>query len=101
MAKAIREEYGKLNIRPYPNLPLSKKPLQMRMGRGKGRPERWVASVTRGTPLFEIFGPISFMFIKQLYRLVDLRFPIFSKIVVKKSGRPKNVFETNARCKIK
>jgi hypothetical protein len=59
------------------------------------------ASVTRGTPLFEIFGPISFMFIKQLYRLVDLRFPIFSKIVVKKSGRPKNVFETNARCKIK
>lgn len=81
LAKPIREAHGKLNIRFFPNLSLSKKPLQVRMGKGKGRPDRWVALIRKGAPLFSISGRILLRKVKNLYPRVNFRLPVFSKII--------------------
>ena len=47
---------GKLFVRVFPDKPMSKKPLETRMGKGKAEPEYWVARVRSGTVLFEITG---------------------------------------------
>jgi large subunit ribosomal protein L16 len=51
----IRGE-GKLHVRIFPNKPVTTKPLEVRMGTGKGEPEYWVAVVKPGTVLFELGG---------------------------------------------
>lgn len=80
LAKPIREAHGKLNIRFFPNLSLSKKPLQVRMGKGKGRPDRWVAPIRKGAPLFSISGRIPVTKILKLYPRVNFRLPVGSKV---------------------
>jgi len=82
LAKPVREEDGKLNIRFFPNLSLSKKPLQTRMGKGKGRPEKWVAGVRKGAPLFSISGNVPTDIIKNLYKRVNIRLPVYSKFII-------------------
>ena len=47
---------AKIWIRVFPDKPISKKPLEVRMGKGKGNPEYWVALVQPGTVLYEIQG---------------------------------------------
>lgn len=47
---------GKLWIRVFPDKPVSKKPIEVRMGKGKGNPEYWVAVVRPGNVLFEVSG---------------------------------------------
>ena len=47
---------GKVWIRIFPDKPISKKPLEVRMGKGKGNTEQWVAPVKAGTMLFEVDG---------------------------------------------
>lgn len=47
---------GKLYIRIFPDKPISKKPLETRMGKGKGNPEEWVAVVRPGRVLYEVEG---------------------------------------------
>ncbi len=47
---------GRVYIRIFPDKPVSSKPLETRMGKGKGEPEMWVAPVKPGTMLFEISG---------------------------------------------
>ena len=47
---------GKVYVRMFPHKPVSSKPLETRMGKGKGEPEFWVASVRPGTMLFEVAG---------------------------------------------
>ncbi len=51
----LRRE-GKIYVRIFPHKPVSSKPLETRMGKGKGDPEFWVACVREGTILFEISG---------------------------------------------
>lgn len=51
----LRRE-GKIYIRVFPDKPISKKPLETRMGKGKAEPEYWVARVKEGTVLYEIAG---------------------------------------------
>ena len=51
----LRRE-GKVHIRIFPHKPVSSKPLETRMGKGKGEPEFWVARVKPGTVMFEIGG---------------------------------------------
>ena len=50
------KRHGKLWIRIFPDKPVSKKPIEVRMGKGKGNPEFWVAVVRPGTMLFELAG---------------------------------------------
>jgi len=47
---------GQVWIRVFPDKPITKKPLEVRMGKGKGAPEQWVARVKRGRVLFELDG---------------------------------------------
>ncbi len=76
---------GKIWIRVFPQLSKTKKPLQMRMGSGKGAPDKWVAVVKEGTILFEMAG-IDETLAREALRLATYKLPIKCKIVSRKSG---------------
>ena len=76
---------GKIWIRGFPHLSKSKKPLQVRMGSGKGAPDKWVAVVKDGTILFEMAG-IDETLAREALRLASYKLPIKCKIVSRKSG---------------
>ncbi|MCS6966187.1 MAG: 50S ribosomal protein L16 [Candidatus Kapabacteria bacterium] len=71
---------GKVWIRIFPDKPVTKKPLETRMGGGKGSPELWVAVVKRGRILFEIDGVVREAAHEAL-RLASHKLPIKTKIV--------------------
>lgn len=73
---------GKVWIRIFPDKPITKKPAETRMGKGKGAPEGWVAVVKPGRMLFEV-GDISFEAAKESMRLAAHKLPIKVKFVVK------------------
>ncbi|MCF6355056.1 MAG: 50S ribosomal protein L16 [Candidatus Polarisedimenticolaceae bacterium] len=66
---------GKLWIRIFPDKPISKKPLEVRMGKGKGNVEYWVAQVQPGRMLYEIEG-ISEEMAREAFRLAAAKLPI-------------------------
>lgn len=73
---------GKVWIRVFPDKPISKKPLETRMGSGKGAPEDWVAVVKPGKMLFEMEGvPVELA--KEAFRRASHKFGIPTKIVVR------------------
>ena len=76
---------GKIWIRVFPHLSKSKKPLQVRMGSGKGAPDKWVAVVKEGTILFEMAG-IDETLAREALRLASYKLPIKCKIVTRKCG---------------
>ena len=76
---------GKIWTRIFPQLSKSKKPLQVRMGSGKGAPDKWVAVVKDGTILFEMAG-IDEALAREALRLASYKLPIKCKIVSRKSG---------------
>ena len=55
MARKIKKK-GKLWIKIFPNLPITKKPTEVRMGKGKGNVSHWVAKIKGGSVLFEVCG---------------------------------------------
>lgn len=71
---------GKLWIRLFPDKPVSKKPLEVRMGKGKGSPEFWVAVIKPGRILFEIEG-IDEKLAREALRLAASKLPIKTKFV--------------------
>ncbi|MCK5214904.1 MAG: 50S ribosomal protein L16, partial [Candidatus Omnitrophica bacterium] len=73
---------GKLWIKVFPNRPISKKPAETRMGKGKGDLDHWVCQVKRGKVLFEI-GGIPEGFAKQIFRLVSFKLPVKTKFVTR------------------
>ena len=74
---------GKVWIRVFPDKPLTKKPAEVRMGKGKGNPEGFVAPVTPGRILFEIEG-VSFDIAKEALRLAAQKLPVATKFVVRR-----------------
>ena len=76
---------GKVWIRIFPHMAITKKPLEVRMGGGKGSPEGFVAVVKRGTIMFEI-GGVDDAIAREALRLASHKLPIKTKIVVKESG---------------
>ena len=71
---------GRVWIRIFPDVPVSKKPLEVRMGSGKGTPELWVARVKPGRILFEIDGvPIGVA--KEALALAAAKLPIKTRFV--------------------
>ncbi len=72
---------GKVWIRIFPDKPVSKKPAETRMGKGKGSPEYWVAVVRPGRILFELEG-VSPELAKEAMRLASHKLPIKTKFVV-------------------
>ena len=76
---------GKVWINIFPNLSLTKKPLETRQGKGKGNPEVWVAVVKEGKIMFEV-GEVSEEIAREALRLASHKLPIKTKFVKKESG---------------
>jgi large subunit ribosomal protein L16 len=74
---------GKIWIRIFPDKPITKKPAEVRMGKGKGNPEGYVAPVTPGRIMFEIEG-VPFEIAKEALRLGAQKLPIETKLVVRR-----------------
>src|SRR3982074_3070669 len=71
---------GRVWIRIYPDLPVSKKPLEVRMGSGKGAPEFWVARVKPGRILFEIDG-VPLALAREWSALAAAKLPIKTRFI--------------------
>jgi len=74
---------GQLWIRIFPAKPITKKPAEVRMGKGKGAPEGFVYPITPGRMIFELEG-VSFEVAKEALRLGAQKFPITTKFVVRR-----------------
>jgi len=72
---------GQLWIKIFPDKPITKKPLEVRMGKGKGAPEYWVAPIKPGRMLFEI-GGVSIEIAKEALRLAAQKLPVKTKFIV-------------------
>ena len=73
---------GKIWLRIFPDKPVSKKPAETRMGKGKGGPEYWVAVVRQGRMLYEMEG-VSEEIAKEAFRLAQHKLPIATRFVTK------------------
>ena len=71
---------GKLWIRIFPDKPITQKPIEVRMGKGKGNPEYWVAVVKPGRILFEVAG-VPESLARSAFRLADAKLGIRTKMV--------------------
>ncbi len=71
---------GKLWIRVFPAKPVSKKPVEVRMGKGKGDPEFWVDVIKRGRVLYELEG-VSEEVAKEAIRLAQAKMPIKTRFI--------------------
>jgi len=82
MTRAMKRE-GQVWIRIFPDKPVTKKPAEVRMGKGKGAPEYWVATVRPGTILFESSG-VPLELGRESLRLAAQKLPIRTKFVVRR-----------------
>ena len=81
MTRAMKRQ-GRVWIRIFPDVPISKKPIEVRMGKGKGSPEYWAAKVKPGRIMFEIDGvpePVA----REALRLAAMKMSVKSRIVVR------------------
>ena len=77
------QRQGQIWIRIFPDKPITKKPAEVRMGKGKGSPEGFVAPVTPGRILFEADG-VPYAIAKEALRLAAQKLPIATKFVVRR-----------------
>ena len=73
---------GKMWIRVFPDKPISKKPLEVRMGSGKGSVEYWVAEIQPGTMLYELEG-VSEELAREAFRLAAAKLPLKTTFAVR------------------
>ncbi len=83
VTRAMKRD-GQLWIRIFPDKPITKKPAEVRMGKGKGSPEYWAARVKPGTMLFESDGVDKEIAMESL-RLAAKKLPIKTKIVIRRT----------------
>ena len=79
---------GKVWIRIFPDKPITKKPAETRMGKGKGSPEYWVAVVKAGRIMFEVGGGVPLDLAKEAMRLAQRKLPIKTKFIVRPDYAP-------------
>jgi large subunit ribosomal protein L16 len=77
------KKVGKSYLRMFPDKPISKKPAETRMGKGKGNPEFWVAVVKRGRVIVELGDGLSRAEAKQILASASHKLPIKTKFVAK------------------
>ena len=80
---------GKVWINIFPHMPLTKKPIGTRQGKGKGNVEGWVAVVKEGKIMFEIAG-VDEAVAREALRLASHKLPVATKFVMKENGGEKN-----------
>ncbi len=76
---------GKIWINIFPDKPLTRKPAETRMGKGKGAPEEWVAVVRPGRVLYEMEG-VSYEVAREAFRLAAHKLPIATKFLARSHG---------------
>ena len=76
---------GKLWIRIFPHKPITKKPAETRMGKGKGDVDSYVAAIRRGTMIYEISG-ITPEVAKEAFRLASHKLPVKTRVVYRHEG---------------
>lgn len=81
MTKAIKRQ-GKIWIRIFPDKPITQKPLEVRMGKGKGNVEYWVSLVQPGKILYEIDG-VSEELAREAFKLASAKLPVKSIFISK------------------
>ena len=81
MTRAMKRQ-GQVWIRIFPDKPITKKPAEVRMGKGKGAPEYWVAVVKPGTIMFEA-GGVDRATAKEAMRLAQQKLPMQTKFSVR------------------
>lgn len=80
ITKYTRKIFNKNFINIFPTIPLSKKPLQTRMGKGKGRPKNtWITFVRPGLTLFSVQGFLENVRISKINRAFNFKFPMLLK----------------------
>ena len=82
ISRRVRK-FGKMWIRIFPDKPITKKPAETRMGKGKGSPEYWVSVVKPGRILFEVDG-LDFDQAKETFRACSHKLPIKTKLVTRR-----------------
>lgn len=80
---------GKVWVNIFPHLSITKKPLETRMGKGKGIPEQWVAVVKEGKIMFEVSG-VTEAVAREALRLASHKLPIKCKFIKKEIGGESN-----------
>lgn len=80
-ATRFMKREGQLWIKIFPDKPITKKPLEVRMGKGKGAPEYWAAVVKPGRIMFEI-GGVPMDVAKEALRLAAQKLPVKTKFIV-------------------
>lgn len=79
MTRSLKRK-GKVWIRVFPHKPVTKKPAETRMGKGKGGVEKWVAVIKPGTMLFEVAG-CSATAAREALRLADTKLPFHCRFI--------------------
>ncbi len=77
------QRQGQVWVRIFPDKPITAKPADVRMGKGKGNPEGFVAPVTPGRMLFEVEG-VSYEVAKEALRLAAQKLPVTTRFVVRR-----------------
>jgi large subunit ribosomal protein L16 len=89
LKKGLRPKY-KVGIYPY--VSITKKPLQARMGKGKGKPSGFLAPIRIGETLLQLNQALHLNALKKLHKKVSFKLPIFTKFVIKtRTKKPFNV----------
>ena len=73
---------GRVWIRIFPDVPVSKKPIEVRMGKGKGATDRWVAVVKRGRVMFEVAG-VPEAAAREAFRKAHHKLPVDTKVIAR------------------
>jgi len=76
------EAAGRVWIRVFPDVPVSKKPIEVRMGKGKGAPELWIARVAPGRIMFEVDG-VPETVAREAFALAAAKLPIKTRFVAR------------------
>jgi large subunit ribosomal protein L16 len=82
VTRAMKRE-GQVWVRIFPDKPITKKPAEVRMGKGKGAPEYWVATIKPGTIIFETTG-VALDTANEALRLAAQKLPVKTKFIVRR-----------------
>ncbi|MGD8726091.1 MAG: 50S ribosomal protein L16 [Gemmatimonadales bacterium] len=81
----VMKRGGKIWIRIFPDKPITKKPAETRMGKGKGNPEAWVAVVKQGRVMFEVEG-VSDAVARQALKHAAAKLPVKTRVITREDG---------------
>ena len=81
----VMKRGGKVWIRIFPDKPITKKPAETRMGKGKGNPEGWVAVVKPGRVMFEV-GGVADTVARQALKHAAAKLPVKTRVITREDG---------------